>query len=142
MMFKSRKIGEMKNPIFIVGMCPGKQRKQDANFEVFHGNRTGDLIEKVIQSKSNIFLTNVINQRVDGKITLEVVEEGRREFINDVAELDPCKIICLGKFAYHHATLWLSSVPKIEIVHVQHPSYVLRFNKDVENYINKLISLL
>ena len=139
--YKTRLIGD-KNPIFIIGMCPGRQRKRHKNFEVFHGNRTGDLIEKIVKDK-NVFLTNIINFRVKGRISKEDIEAGRQEFLNDIERLKPQKVICLGNFSYTAVSKWLKSMSRqIDVIKITHPSYILRFNKDIDIYINKLTNLI
>ena len=133
---KNRYIGVTHLPIIIVGECPGRQRKKDTVDYCFHGNRTGDFIESVIEGKTNIILTNA-NQfpkkqdDIRGFLDLDLV----------IDSYHPVKIICLGQKAKrameHIGNIWGS-----EIVYLDHPSYRLRFNKDIEDYKQQLLNEL
>ncbi len=121
-------------PIFIIGQCPGKQRKKDQTGLVFQGNRTGDLIQEVIKDFDNIHLTNIFNVIVP-KITPEVIQSGSEELLNEIKELNPSKVICLGKIAQSTVSKLVSENDlNLWIVNFQHPSYILRFNKNKEEY--------
>jgi uracil-DNA glycosylase len=117
-------------------MCPGKQRRRDRNHEVFHGNRTGDLVEEVVGDYGNVFLTNVFNYWTHGKIKKEIILLGMKELKEDIKFFEPQKIICLGNFAFDK----VCSIEglKMTIIKLPHPSYILRFNKDIENYKERL----
>lgn len=134
--YETREIGVIKNPVFVVGQCPGKiyrkalVKNKDKKI-VFYGNRTGDLVEEMIVGVDNLFLTNVLNYYVKGKITADQVKLGLQELKNDVKRLQPRKIVCLGKFAALHVHSFDFNVPVIEL---RHPSYVIRFNEDRVKY--------
>lgn len=148
--YSPRDVDRTNNCTMIVGMCPGRQRKKDQNLEVFHGNRTGDLIEKAIKGLHNIYLTNVFNTYCPGaqmKDLKEVIEEGIQDLTAAIKNLKPKKIICLGSVAskgvqgaLKHAEKAFSDLkhPMPEVVTVQHPSYVIRFNKGVEAHVEKI----
>lgn len=136
--FNPVSIGELNRPVFIVGQCPGKQRKKDKNCEVFYGNRTGDFIRDILKDKTNIYLTNVFNYYVD-KIDKEIIDKGLKELLNDVLTYNPQKIICLGNFSFD----CISKVVKNrEVFRLVHPSFILRFNKDKEKYKKQLLELI
>lgn len=141
--FKTRRIEIEDSPVFICGMCPGRQRKNDQNREVFHGNRTGDLVEQVIKGKKNIFLTNVFNYRIDGKITKDIIRIGVLELRNELLKQKPYKVIALGNFAYEHVLELIKDTGlHLNIVKLQHPSYILRFNKPKDLYIKQFLEEL
>ena len=101
-LFKPREINVTNNPVFIIGMSPGKQRRKDCNKEVFHGNRTGDFVEQIIEIEgiNNIFLTNVLNFTVGEPIKEKYIKDGLEELSDDLKRLKPYKVICLGNFAH------------------------------------------
>ncbi len=138
--FKTRWINKINNkePIMIVGICPGKQRKNKQNQLVFSGNRTGDFIEKILKNGTNIYLTNIFNYLIDKKITLEIVQNGLEELRDDILTLKPYRIIALGNFAYNYC----KEITNISIIKLYHPSYILRFNKNKMEYIKKFNKLL
>jgi hypothetical protein len=125
---------------FVVGFCPGRQRKKDANNEVFHGNKTGDLVEKLIKGKENIYLTNVFNVYLkDEKITSDIVKEGVEELRDDVIKYKPVKVIALGTVAADTAEKISNEkgMHKFKIVKLKHPSFIMRFKKGVKEYEEK-----
>jgi uracil-DNA glycosylase len=133
MKFSPRFIEPLLAPVMIVGLCPGRQRKKDQNFLVFHGNRTGDLVEEIIKDQDNIILTNTSNWIKQDQHKLSA-HEGAKDLIDIVSRFKPRKIICLGTYAFNFVNDRGFTVP---IVHLPHPSWVLRFNKDKNNYIKK-----
>lgn len=138
--YKTRKIGN--GTVFLIGWCPGKQRKKDNNFEVFHGNRTGDFIEKMIADCKSVYLTNVFNYYVD-EITDEMYDQGLKELKEDILALKPYKCILLGRVASLRVRKLCSEMNlKVSLTDLEHPSYVLRFNKDKDIYTTKLKKVL
>jgi hypothetical protein len=132
----NRFINVTTSPTMIVGECPGKQRKRDANNQVFHGNRTGDFIESIIEGKSNIILTNANNfpqtqSTLEGAVALHKL----------ISVYRPAKIICLGRKAKR--VLGFYVFPRdVNVKYFDHPSYRLRFNKNVDEYRQQLINEL
>jgi uracil-DNA glycosylase len=143
-----------KNPVFIVGMCPGKQRKNADTKIVWEGNRSGDFISEILKDRKNLYFTNGINFFVNGKIGKDKRQFGRDELYADMVKYDPSKVICLGDFAakavdaciaraeaQHKARIkqdrpGLYGVPVIKMTH---PGYVLRFNKGKDEYAKELL---
>ena len=129
--FQSKKIGNGET--FLVGMCPGHQRKKDATNIVWEGNKSGDLMQDIIKSFNNIYITNIFNYYTDSTISRELIDEGLNELKVDITNLKPKKIICFGNFAFKEVNnLQLKNV---EITKVVHPSYILRFNMDKIKYV-------
>lgn len=137
--FKTRNINITKNPIFIIGQCPGNQRKADSNKQVFHANRTGDFIEKIIKNKKNIYLTNLFNYLIDGDITDEIIKKGLSELIKDIKKYKPRKLIVLGNIAFNAINKSTSAYTTLPITSMRHPSFILRFNKDKRWYKTRLL---
>jgi hypothetical protein len=134
---REHNIKEPENVTFIVGFCPGTQRKKDANKQVFHGNKTGDLVEKLIKGKQNIYLTNVFNVYLkEEKITSTIVKEGAEELRDDVVKYKPVKVIALGTVAADTVEKISNEkgMHKFKLVKLRHPSFVMRFKKGVKEY--------
>lgn len=131
--FKAREIGmvNFEDVVMVVGMCPGRQRKKDVNCEVWHGNRSGDLMEEAVAGAKNLYLTNVFNYRTTRELkdSKTLIEKGVSELLSDIRRMKPVKIICMGNFAYNHVFELISPRSKIKIVKLPHPSFVIRFNK-------------
>lgn len=136
--YQKREINVKKNPIMIIGMCPGRVRKGE-DLIVFHGNRTGDFIEEIIKPYDNLVLTNIFNYYVDGKPSEEIIENGKKQLAADIEHYKPMLIICLGHFAFNN-------LPELKthtvITKVTHPSWFLRFNKNKEEYKKMFRELL
>lgn len=153
--YKPREIGLIKKlvlltdrPVFIVGQCPGRQRKNDTVDYVFHGNRTGDFIEEIIDeidSPQRIFLTNVTNYQIDIKTERHLkfyIEKGLAELIGHAEHFKPRRIIALGDFAYNKIIDLTSLSYFIPVRKLQHPSFILRFNKSRDMYKTNLKQLI
>ena len=107
---------------------------------MFHGNKTGDLVEKAIDGKSNIILTNACNWQ---QPTYLDWNEGAMDLEKLLDKYKPCKIICLGMVAANTVTQQLGNLmysPKVEIL--AHPSYVIRFNLNPSTYTERLRQLV
>lgn len=133
-------LGKFDHGVFIVGQCPGSQRSKDKNFKVFHGNRTGDFVEEVLQGKSNIYLTNAFNYYVWQEDDLKpYVETGYVELKADVDRLKPRKIVCLGTAAHKQVARLKLGIP---VITIKHPSYILRFSGDKSDYKKKFLDAI
>lgn len=141
--FKPRWWGKVgKNPVFIVGQNPGKQRIGSDIGVAWEGNRSSDLLKWVIAGQDNLYLTNVCNYR---DMTSDNVNECIYDLIDDINDMKPRKIICLGNYANQKViTLWANNhIPNdIKIVKLPHPSFIARFNKDREKYKRLFTSLI
>jgi uracil-DNA glycosylase len=138
---KPRFIDVTANPIMIVGERPGKQRKKSKVDYVFHGNRTGDFIEKAISGHTNLILTNGINLYSKADITNDRLyqHKGQKELMKLINDYNPKKIICLGNFAELQIyKIYGAAKLPFELIKLAHPSYVLRFNIEVAEYAKKL----
>ena len=120
-----------QNPVFIVGQCPGKQTKKRKTLKVWEGNRSGDLMQKIIKDFKNLYLTNAFNYYVKGKVTPEIIDTGESELVDAITTHKPKVIICFGDFAYKKV-IDLTPIKAIKLVH---PGYILRFNMDQSNYL-------
>ena len=134
--YSYRKIEVSEKPIFIIGLSPGRQRLKERNYEVFHGNQSGDLIEEIIKDKVNILLTNIFNYYVD-EITSDLINEGLLNVLKLIKIHKPYKVICLGNFSFQHVSKLIKDEDlDIELTKLQHPSFIIRFKKDRKQYIN------
>ncbi len=124
-----------ENPIFVIGTCPGKTK--DKEKIVFKGNRTGDFVQKWIKDKENIYLTNVFNKWIDYTPDEEIIKEGLVKLEEDIERLNPSKVFLLGAFAFKHCS-GLMKRYKLNNHNFLHPSYILRFCGDHQEYINIL----
>lgn len=127
--FQTKKINVTGGPILVVGQNPGKQRSNEQTFTVWEGNRSADLLLEALDGTQNLFFTNVCNYQVmdEGKI-LEGLEE-LREIIEDY---EPSKVLCFGDFAYKKVK---SLKQNVVVVKMLHPSFIVRFQKDRQEYI-------
>lgn len=122
-----------ERPIIVVGQNPGKTRKGKYSPYVWDGDTpTSNLLRNVVKPYTNLVLTNICNYQV---MTKEHVTEGIEDLRKMIDELEPKKIICLGSYA-HLAVASLSL--DVPIVKVMHPSYIIRFNKNREEYVKKI----
>lgn len=135
MKFKDRYIEVTERPCLIIGERPGKQRKNDQNGEVFHGNRSGDFIEKVIEGKTNIVLTNVQQVYYPGSLRLKGKEhsDGIVSLYNLISRVNPKLIICLGQYASQSLEM-MPFQRDCKVISLPHPSWTLRFNKSQKPY--------
>lgn len=115
-------------PVLIVGQNPGKQRANQKTNVVWEGNKSSDLLMSIISDLENIYLTNVCNYQ---EMTDFQLEEGIIDLKKLIEALKPRVIICLGLFAKGHVQEMEPISPVVEFVH---PSYVVRFNKDRNEY--------
>lgn len=142
--FAEKSIGAIvHHPVLIIGQNPGRQRKGEETNIVWEGNRSSDFLMYCLLDYSNIYLTNVCNYQ---EITRETLNEGIYDLKILIEYLQPTHIICLGKFAEKYFNLIAAkglSLEKPASVHYfAHPSYVLRFNKDVEEYKDKIVNIV
>lgn len=134
-----------------MGERPGKQRKGEETFEAFHGNKTGDFIEGLVKDHGNIILTNAINyQEYSGESIAYLQDEGLYELKNLIQRYEPKRIIALGKVARQSIQLLEDSqigslkpiMAECYVFYLPHPSWVLRFRKDVGMYEKTIQTLL
>jgi uracil-DNA glycosylase len=123
-----------KNPIIIVGQNPGRQRKDSKSIVGYcwNGNRSADLLLEAIEGQKNLILTNLCQYR-------EMNEDNLFECYVDLQEkcdtLEPSKIICLGDIAFEEVET-LNTTAKI--YHFEHPSRIVRFQMDKEDYKKRI----
>jgi|SRR5205085_7637243 hypothetical protein len=135
---ENRFIAVKASPTIIVGECPGRQRQRNANNQVFHGNRTGDFIEALIEGKSNIILTNANNFPAS-----QSTAQGAFELLSLILKYQPKKVILLGRKARLALDLVIDPTMRFfETKCFDHPSYRLRFNRNVEEYRQELLKEL
>lgn len=138
MKFATITINVTKNPVFLVGINPGRQRKSQQTHRVWEGNRSGDLIQEAIKGFDNLFLTNVTNYQ-DAELNDYRYGTGVTDLMKSIIKLQPRRIICLGVVPYLEVK---KLQPNCEIIKLYHPSYIARFQRDRETYITELRSHL
>ena len=134
MKFKTKKTSELLNPIFIVGINPGKQRREFKTKIVWEGNKSGDYINNLIKSIPNLYLTNICNF---SKLNNKNIYKGLLKLTYDILYYSPIKIVCLGNIPTYCCSK--INILDIKIVSLKHPSYILRFNKNKRQYEQKLL---
>lgn len=140
MLFKDRYIEVTERPVIIVGERPGRQRPKDSNQECFHGNRTGDFVESVIDGMKNIILTNTQQEYYSGSLRLTGTEHvnGITALTALIRKVNPKRVICLGKYAHESVMNIVHFRQDCEVTSLPHPSWTLRFNKDKKVYYEAL----
>lgn len=131
--FKEKSIYLGQNPTLIVGQNPGRQRKGEQTKTVWEGNRSSDLLNWVLDGQRNVYLTNVCNYQ---EMTPELVDEGMYDLSVLIVTLQPSVIICLGAYAHLAVASFEMSYPIRKLLH---PSYIVRFNKDRDEYKQKFL---
>ena len=121
--------------VFVVGLCPGKQRKGNLTKRVWEGNRSGDFVKAIVANMKNLHMTNVFNYYVKGKLTKEMFDTGFEELKLEIQQYQPKKIICLGALPYKY----VKSLLHPNVVQLKHPSYVLRFNAAKGAWLNNFL---
>lgn len=126
-----------ERPVIFVGQNPGKTRKGKYSKHVWDGDtRTSNLLREAVDGYTNIVLTNVCNYQ---DMSDEHLEEGLEDLRKMIEDLEPKLIVCLGGFSRRYV---LSLKPECRVVSLQHPSYVVRFNRNRQEYINNIRSQL
>lgn len=118
---------------FIVGQNPGNIQVNNGENVVWRGNRSGNFIDYATSDIKNLYFTNICNYQ---EVNKERVEEGLKDLEEAIRAHKPRKIVCLGLYAAEHIRRLHHS--GIELVIFHHPSFVLRFNRGVEQYRDKL----
>lgn len=138
-----------KRPILIVGERPGKQRLGTAEQKAFHGNKSGDFIEEIIKDYGNIVITNAINfQETEFESLNDLILDGAYDLRQLIKKYEPKRIIALGK----RARLTIDNITDngnssiladdCFVFYLPHPSFVLRFRKDIGMYQKTIETLL
>ena len=122
-------------PVFIIGISPGKQRKGNKNYIVWEGNRSGDFLFNSLKDINNLYFTNMSNYI---NPTAEELYSGIRELRLDIAFYKPRLVILLGNKTLALCCTHIVPFHSINMCYFQHPSYILRFNKDKVKYINSI----
>lgn len=133
--FTPKIIGDLNNPVIIVGEKPNTTR--DGSTQSLVGNRTGDFVAEAIGDRTNIILTNVVNLFYKGDFDHTIgVADGVLELIQLIEEHNPRKIICLGNIVRKYVDSIVSDCPK---VYLRHPQWINRFRfKERSVYIKIL----
>lgn len=137
--FKSREVNivDPNKVVFIVGETPGKPKKDPSDNLCWNGGRSGSLIKNLTKDCKNLLLTNSYNYYCETKEEREWAKRrGKLDLLGLVYQYKPIKIIALGEYA---AGVIEELKFDILTVKLRHPSYILRFNKDVERYGLKLL---
>lgn len=143
--FAEKSIGAVLNhPVLIVGQNPGRQRAGEKTHIVWEGNRSADFLMWCLQDETNIYLTNICNYQ---EMTPERIEEGKTDLRVLIEQLEPKRIICLGGYSYDvvsrmYRDLLLWPVGIMNIHGLNHPSWIVRFNRDREEYKKELVDLI
>lgn len=132
-----------------MGERPGKQRKGEETFEAFHGNKTGDFIEGLVKDHGNIILTNaVMYQEAKDEHFAYLQDEGLSDLRALILRYEPKRIIALGKVArqsvqiMEDGTMMKDVMTECYVFYLPHPSWILRFRKDVGMYEKTIQTLL
>lgn len=136
--FKEKLLDPLAVPgtVLIVGQNPGRQRRNERTQVVWEGNRSADLVNWILDGQRNVYLTNVCNYQ---KMTPERIEEGVHDLSVLIITLQPSVIVCLGAFAHLAVAQLEMSYPVRKLLH---PSYIVRFNKDREEYKRRFLSAM
>lgn len=133
-------IGVTERPILIVGEKLNTQRP--GYIYALEGNRTGDYVHEAIGDKTNIILSNVVNELYKGNFDHKhpAVAQGILELIELIETHQPSKIICLGGIARDYVLSLKPIIPSdCKVVEQFHPSWVNRFkSKYRSQYIKQL----
>lgn len=119
--------------VMIVGQNPGNQRPGQRTNIVWEGNKSADLLLKAIDGIDNLFITNICNYQ--DPLDRSRISEGLDDLRKAVEVYQPERIVCIGARA-HLAVM--ATVPQIHIRKLTHPSYVIRFGKDQQRWIDRL----
>lgn len=129
--------------VLVLGERPGRQRYDTKEQKAFHGNRTGDFIEKICFAiPIPIILSNAYNYQVDSlkDIDEDVAMQDLHRLLDDY---NICGIVCLGQVAHDILKKFMSKQEcKLSHVTLEHPTPILRFNKDLVTYAVKLTSAI
>jgi uracil-DNA glycosylase len=129
---KTRSIGQLDRPVFLVGINPGHNRDGTHTGTVWEKNRSARLLNEAIEGLTNLYFTNVSNYTT---LTDEHLREGLSDLKKDISLYKPSKIVCLGKDAFGYVS---KLDAQSQIIRIAHPSYIARFNKDKEMWIKML----
>lgn len=132
---RPRLVNVSKHPIMIVGQNPGHFRDGSTTGVAWDGNRSARLLDNVIEGIDNLVLTNVCNHPI---MSEENMVEGVNELRDDIIKYKPRKLICLGDISNKWVRMLFGDSKVLKIYNFQHPSYIARFNKDVEVYKAKI----
>lgn len=113
-------------------MNPGRQRGGNEEPICWQNNRSADLINKIIGERENIILTNACQYREMTELTMSL---GIEDLTNLIIKYKPVKVICLGVYA---DTVVKSIGYQMARIKFAHPSFILRFAKDVDLYTKQL----
>jgi hypothetical protein len=140
---RPREINISLEPTFIIGQCPGRYIKQQTTFYDWDDmGRSGSFLNKIIKDIDNLYLTNIYHYPIS-KPSQKIILEGVMELAYDFIKYEPSKIVCLGNFAYDVMKKYFISDSIVDIVFkVEHPSYILRFNKDKDKYKRNLRQII
>lgn len=123
-------------PTIIVGQNPGHFKDGSTTGIAWEKNRSAKLLEEIIEYRQNLILTNICNYP---DMTDEHLDEGGEELMLLIEKARPTKVIALGVLA--QAFLDAQQL-NCRLYKLPHPSYILRFNKNKEEYINEFRRVL
>lgn len=125
----------------IVGDCPGKQVEGKRSYICWEGNRSGDFIHEIAIGYDGVMFTNTC--QFEKPHSEQMREQGLDELAFKISTINPPCIICLGKVAKHEVIKAVDSCNvHPNLYFMDHPSFVLRFNKGVGKYATKLRRIL
>lgn len=138
--------------VCIIGERPGKARKRCSKYSVFHGNKSGDLIEKILPSlkRRGFILMNVVPFHIAGMANDEArfydSEKDYRIFAlilkTYFIQYGITQVVCLGEFACMIFKKYCSTIKRdfrFTYTKLPHPSYIIRFKKDEKLYIDTFL---
>ena len=146
--FELRRVGSAANPIFFVGVAPGRQRKKEQTRKAWEGNKSSDLMNDATKHCKNAVYTNISNEYIPTrKISIDddAIIAGSKKLASLILHYKPHKILLFSTFTarafkkHVQSNAQLSThIENTAIIELQHPSYVLRFNKDKTAWIKEV----
>lgn len=127
-----------QNKVIIVGERPLSSKGLEEKVAFLKG-RSSKFINEVVKDHTNIILTNAINTPI-GSIKSQW-RAGKDQLMELINENKPTKIICLGSLASSMMDE-IGSPFNFDVFKLKHPSYILRFNKGVDEYRNLITNIL
>lgn len=130
--------------VVIIGERPNIPRKNVDIYRALHGTRSADLIETIVKDINRpTILTNMINYYIKKrKLSKKDIVKAYEELHELVDMNQVVGFILLGRFSQRHFIEFCKEYYGYTLTHVfiYHPSYIIRFNKDIKEYATMINS--